>query len=110
MTNYEKPRMEFTALQSEKAVAAPCWPGSKTNEMDLYYNTSGPGYVRIHFYNDGATCNNTRSHEVYFIGNVQDRTAAFNEAEQAIASHTTKPNPFKNWNDFSEVPRSDWSY
>lgn len=115
--NYEKPKMEFTALQSNQAVADPCWPGAGTNNITLYFNSADKGYLQVNFFisrPDGSSngnCSGTKTdYNIAYIG-VPDELKANADSEIAayVATINQKPNSFSGYKDFSETRVIGWS-
>lgn len=112
MMNYEKPKMKFTSLQANQAIADPCWPGTSVNQETRYYDTN-PGYVEIIFSGldpvGGNKCADSVSYTVVYH-HVTDTDLAKSEVDNALASMFQKPNQFSGQTtNFPTTPGANWS-
>lgn len=99
MANYESPKIDFAAMQTNEKIADTCWgyfanggPG-----VTLFYDSEGVGYVKVTYSGNIQNCKSVSNGSfVYEAINCADSSAAIAEATKLINSvGSNEGSPFK---------------
>lgn len=96
---YEKPKMCWQPIRSNRAVADVCW-GYAASGKPFYYNTYGTGYVKLYAVGKCGGAITFRKEFYPPTMSEEDHLRAQEETDrviaQAIAQAGKKPQPYKN--------------
>lgn len=102
---YSEPKSRFVQMRGAQAVADVCWAFAK-NGKEFYYNTSGPGHVKITMTTTGGCDGGTIASVEYLNGATEDKRSEI-EAAVALAGGNSAE-PFKG-SPFAQNPDPTWS-
>ncbi|MDD6276745.1 MAG: hypothetical protein PUB20_07985 [Clostridia bacterium] len=109
---YVEPQTKFVATRASGALADVCWAYGK-NGKEFFYNTSGPGYVKINMQAgngcDGSTIASIQWYDPSISGYTDATAAQIAEVQAGVDMATgNSAEPFKG-SPFSNSVDSSWS-